>query len=168
MAKHPIGSPSEPQIHPLADCQSVKIGQGTKIWQFTVILPGAVIGANCNINSHCFVENDVVVGDNVTIKCGVYLWDGIRIEDGVFVGPNVTFSNDKYPRSKCWPSAFMKTTVKRGASIGAGAVVLPGVTIGVDAMVGAGSVVVKDVPDGAVVIGNPAKPQSSSDPNGGR
>lgn len=143
-------------VHPLADCQSTDIGEKTTIWQFTVVLPKASIGSNCNINSHCFVENDVIVGDNVTVKCGVYLWDGIRLENNVFVGPNATFTNDKTPRSKMYPSEFMVTQVKEGASIGAGAVILPGVTIGKRAMVGAGSVVTRDVPDDAVVYGAPA------------
>jgi len=121
------------------------------VWQFTVVLPGAQIGANCNLNSHCFVENDVVLGDNVTIKCGNYLWDGLTLEDNVFVGPNVTFSNDKYPRSKQYPEAFARTVVKQGASIGAGAVILPGITIGEGALVGAGAIVAKDVPAHSVV-----------------
>ena len=105
-------------IHPLADVASTHIGPNTKIWQFTVILPGAKIGADCNICSHCFIENDVVIGDRVTVKCGVQLWDGLRIEDDVFIGPNVTFTNDPFPRSKQYPSAFPVTTVKTGASIG--------------------------------------------------
>jgi acetyltransferase-like isoleucine patch superfamily enzyme len=140
-----------PFIHALADCQSTHIGAGSKVWQFTVVLPGAVIGAHCNLNSHCFVENDVVLGDKVTIKCGNYLWDGLTLEDDVFVGPNVTFSNDKYPRSKQYPEAFVRTVVKKGASIGAGAVILPGITIGEGAMVGAGAIVAKDVPAHSVV-----------------
>jgi acetyltransferase-like isoleucine patch superfamily enzyme len=144
-------------IHPLADCSSAQIGAGTKIWQFTVILPGAVIGRNCNINSHCFVENDVVIGDNVTVKAGVYLWDGMRIEDDVFVGPNVTFTNDRFPRSKRYPEKFLQTRIRRGASIGAGAIILPGLTVGADAMVGAGALVTKDVPDGAVTYGQAAQ-----------
>ena len=101
-------------IHPLADSQSSFIGTNTKIWQFTVILPDAKIGADCNICSHCFIENDVVIGDRVTVKCGVQLWDGLRIEDDVFIGPNVTFTNDPFPRSKQYPSAFPVTTVKTG------------------------------------------------------
>ena len=107
-------------IHPLADVASTHIGPNTKIWQFTVILPGAKIGADCNICSHCFIENDVVIGDRVTVKCGVQLWDGLRIEDDVFIGPNVTFTNDPFPRSKQYPSAFPVLTVKTGASIGGG------------------------------------------------
>lgn len=144
----------QPFIHPLADCSSTQIGNGTRVWQFTVILPGAVIGRNCNINSHCFIENDVVVGDNVTIKCGVYLWDGMRIEDNVFVGPNATFTNDLRPRSKRYPPKFALTLIKECASIGAGAVLLPGLTIGAHAMIGAGALVTKDVPDRTVVYGD--------------
>lgn len=143
--------------HPLADIQTKSIGDGTNIWQFCVVLPNAVIGKDCNICANVFVENDVIVGDRVTVKCGVQLWDGLRLEDDSFVGPNVTFSNDVNPRSKHWPEKFMTTIVKKGASIGAGATILPGVTIGEWAMVGAGAVVVKDVPAGATVVGNPAR-----------
>jgi len=141
----------------LADVQSPHIGPNTRIWQYVVILPGARIGADCNICSHCFIENDVVIGDRVTVKSGVQLWDGIRLEDDVFVGPNVTFTNDKFPRSKQYPAVFPATIVKRGSSIGGGAVILPGLTIGAGAMIGAGAVVTKSVPDGAVVVGNPAR-----------
>ena len=105
-------------IHPLSDVQTSKIGEGTKVWQYTVVLEGAVIGEKCNINAHCFIENDVVMGNDVTVKCGVYIWDGIRIEDGVFIGPNVTFTNDKFPRSKHYPGQFPKTVVRKGASFG--------------------------------------------------
>lgn len=144
-------------IHPLSDVQSKKIGTGTHIWQFVVVLANADIGENCNICSHCFIENNVRIGDRVTVKCGVQLWDGITLQSDVFVGPNVTFSNDKYPRSKQYPTEFPKTLIKKSASIGANATILPGITIGVGAMIGAGSVVTKDVPDYALVIGNPAK-----------
>jgi UDP-2-acetamido-3-amino-2,3-dideoxy-glucuronate N-acetyltransferase len=140
-------------VHPLADCQSTRIGAGTKIWQFSVVLPGAAIGSNCNVNSHCFVENDVVIGDNVTVKCGVYLWDGLRIEDDVFIGPNASFTNDRLPRSKQYPEKFLQTVIRRGASIGAGAVIAPGLTIGELAVIGAGAVVTKNVPAKAVVYG---------------
>ena len=121
------------------------------------MLPGAVIGADCNICDHTFIENDVRVGDRVTIKCGVQLWDGIRIEDDVFIGPNATFTNDPFPRSKRQPEQFDRTVVRQGASIGANATILPGVTVGVNAMVGAGAVVTRDVPPLAVVTGNPAR-----------
>ena len=144
-------------IHPLSDVQSPSIGAGTKVWQFAVILPGAVIGNDCNICAHTFIENEVVLGHRVTVKSGVYLWDGLTIEDDVFIGPCVAFSNDKYPRSKVYPDAFAQTLVKRGASIGANATVLPGIVLGENCMVGAGAVVTRDVPDNAVVLGNPAR-----------
>jgi UDP-2-acetamido-3-amino-2,3-dideoxy-glucuronate N-acetyltransferase len=154
--------PAKPNyfVHPLADVHASVIGRDTTIWQFCVILKGAKIGANVNICSHCFIENDVVIGDNVTVKNGIYIYDGITLEDNVFVGPNVTFTNDKTPRSKTYPAAFPKTIIRKGASIGGGAVILPGITIGENAMIGAGAVVTKDVPSGAVVYGNPARLQA--------
>jgi UDP-2-acetamido-3-amino-2,3-dideoxy-glucuronate N-acetyltransferase len=144
-------------IHEKADVQTKTVGEDTKIWQFTVVLPGAKIGNNCNINALCFIENDVVIGNNVTVKCGVQLWDGIIIEDNVFIGPNVTFTNDKYPRSKVYPKEFVRTIIKRKASIGANATILCGIIIGENAMIGAGSVITRDVPDGELWYGNPAK-----------
>ncbi|MDR3001284.1 MAG: N-acetyltransferase [Fibromonadaceae bacterium] len=144
-------------IHPLADVQSSQIGKGTKVWQFCVVLGGAQIGKNCNICMNVFIENDVVIGDNVTVKCGVQLWDGLRVEDDVFIGPNVTFTNDLIPRSGKRPAEFLKTVLKRGASIGAGSVIIAGHTIGEYALVGAGSVVTKDIPPHTVWYGNPAK-----------
>lgn len=145
-------------IHSTSDVQTSSVGKGTRVWQFCVILVGAKIGKQCNICSHCFIENDVIVGDRVTIKSGVQLWDGLRLEDDVFIGPNVTFTNDRYPRSKKYPESFPKTRVGKGASIGANATILPGIKIGEDALVGAGSVVTKDVPPGNTVVGVPAKP----------
>jgi acetyltransferase-like isoleucine patch superfamily enzyme len=144
-------------IHSLAEVQSSNIGQGTNIWQFCVVLPNAKIGDNCNICSHCFIENDIIIGNNVTVKCGVYLWDGIEIDDNVFIGPNVTFTNDKYPRSKQYPDSFLKIKIKKGASIGAGSIILGGVTIGEKAMIGAGSLVTKDIPANQLWMGSPAK-----------
>ena len=144
-------------IHPTAEVQSKNIGDNTTIWQFAIILNNAKIGSNCNINSHTFIENDVIIGDNVTVKCGVYLWDGLRVEDNVFIGPNATFTNDKYPKSKIKPKEFKKIILKKGCSIGANATIMPGITIGENAIVGAGSVVTKDVPEGVIVFGNPAK-----------
>lgn len=152
------------KIHPTADCQTDKIGDGTQVWQFSVILAGAVLGRNCNVNCHCFIENDVVVGDNVTIKSGVYLWDAVRIEDDVFVGPNVTFTTDVMPRSKQYPGEYPRTLIRRGASIGGGAVLLPGIEVGEGAMIGAGAVVTKDVPPRAVMIGSPAQVSRYLDP----
>ena len=144
-------------INPLAEVISPNIGQDTKIWQFTIVLPQAVIGNNCNICSHCFIENDVKIGNNVTIKCGVYLWDGMEIEDDVFIGPNVTFINDKYPRSKQYPDKFLKIKIKKGASIGAGSTIMGGITIGENAMIGAASFVNKNVPANELWIGSPAR-----------
>lgn len=144
-------------IHPSSDVQTDKIGHGTKVWQYVVILPGAIVGSDTNICAHCFVENDVRIGDRVTIKSGVQVWDGITIEDDVFVGPNVTLTNDKYPSSKDYSSPLLRTIIRKRASIGGGAVILPGLEIGEGAFVGAGSVVTKSVPANAVVIGNPAK-----------
>lgn len=144
-------------VHPQGICESTRVGDGTRIWAFAHVLPGAAIGRDCNICDHVFVENDVVLGDCVTVKCGVQLWDGVRIGDGVFIGPNATFTNDKFPRSKAHQAVLPTTLVAAGASIGANATVLPGVVVGAEAMVGAGSVVTADVPPGAVVMGNPAR-----------
>ncbi|WP_201302878.1 MULTISPECIES: DapH/DapD/GlmU-related protein [Aeromonas] len=144
-------------IHTLSDVQSKNIGKDTRIWQYSVVLQGAKIGTECNICAHTLIENDVIIGDRVTIKSGVYIWDGITIEDDVFIGPCVAFTNDRHPRSKIYPDEFSKMLIKNGASIGANATLLPGITIGRHAMVGAGAVVTKDVPDYAVVVGNPAK-----------
>lgn len=143
-------------IHPLSDCQA-PIPDSTNIWQFCVVLPDAKVGENCNVCSHCFIENDVEIGNNVTVKCGVQLWNGLRVEDDVFIGANVSFTNDRYPRSKQYPAAFEKTVIRKGASIGAGSVILCGIEIGEKAMIGAGSVVTKDVPAGELWVGNPAR-----------
>lgn len=145
------------QVHPLADVQTLAVGAGTTIWQFCVVLAGATIGANCNICAHVLIEADVVIGNNVTVKSGVQLWDGVTLEDDVFIGPNVTFTNDPFPRSKVRPIAFSRTTIQKGASIGGGAVLLPGVTVGVGAMIGAGSVVTRSVPPHTTFVGNPAR-----------
>ena len=143
-------------INSFSDVQTKIIGANTRIWQFVVVLRNARIGANCNICSHCFIENDVVVGDNVTVKNGVYLWDGISIEDDVFIGPNVTFTNDKYPRSK-QSYTIQRTILKSGCTIGAGCIILGGISIGKNAMVAAGSIVTKDIPDNELWMGTPAK-----------
>ena len=146
-----------PFVHPQGICESTHIGAGTRIWAFAHVLPGAVIGSDCNIYDHVFIENDVVLGDRVTIKCGVQLWDGLRVANDVFIGPNATFTNDKFPRSKSYPEEFAKTHLEDGASIGANATILPGITIGAKSMVGAGSVVTRSVPPRAIVLGNPAR-----------
>ena len=148
-------------LHSSSDVQTSHIGDGTRIWQYVVVLPGAQIGREVNICSHCFVENNVRVGDRVTIKSGVQLWDGVHLEDDVFVGPNVTFTNDRYPRSKNHSVVLLTTIVKAGASIGGGATILPGIEIGKGAIVGAGAVVTRSVPDYAIVVGNPARPVRS-------
>lgn len=149
--------------HPSAIVESGSIGKGTRVWAFAHILPGAVVGEECNICDGVFVENDVVIGDRVTIKCGVQVWDGVRLDDDVFVGPNATFTNDSFPRSKRRPEHFEKTIVRRGASIGANATILCGIEIGQNAMIGAGAVVTHNVPPNALVVGNPAVVRSYVD-----
>lgn len=147
-----------PFIHPQAIVESgAMIGGSTRVWAFAHVLPGARIGKDCNLCDHTFIENDVVIGDYVTIKCGVYIWNGIEIQDYVFVGPNVTFTNDKFPRSKQYPEKYARTVVCKGASLGANATILPGLRIGDRSMVGAGAVVTRDVPPNAIVTGNPAR-----------
>lgn len=150
-------SPAGYFFHRLAEVESTQVGHRTRIWAFAHVLPGATIGADCNICDHVFIENDVRIADRVTVKCGVQLWDGTTLEDDVFVGPNATFTNDPMPRSRKPPTSFARTTVKRGASIGANATILPGLTIGSMAVVGAGAVVTHDVPAYAIVTGNPAQ-----------
>lgn len=139
-------------IHNLSDVQTTNIGENTNIWQYCVVLPEATIGSGCNICSHCFIENEVIIGNNVTIKCGVQIWDGIEIEDDVFIGPNVTFCNDRYPKSKNKDFKLEKIIVKKGAAIGANATILPGITIGSNSIIAAGSVVLRDVPDNTTYI----------------
>lgn len=144
-------------IHPLSDCQNKNIPESSNIWQYCVVLPGAQIGENVNICSHCFIENDVKIGNDVTIKCGVQIWDGIELEDNVMIGSNVTFTNDMYPRAKNKDWKLLHTRVCKGATIGAGSTLLPGITIGERAFIAAGSVVTKDVPAGELWMGSPAK-----------
>jgi UDP-2-acetamido-3-amino-2,3-dideoxy-glucuronate N-acetyltransferase len=150
-----MGATGNIYIHPTSDVSSSNIGRGTRIWQYCVVLAGAKIGSDGNICSHCFIENDVVIGDRVTIKSGVQIWDGLRIEDDVFIGPNAAFTNDMFPRSKNYSAKLLTTTIHKGASIGANATILPGVTIGMKSMVGAGTVVLRNVPPYAIVVGNP-------------
>lgn len=152
-------------IHELSDVQTKYIGENTRIWQYVIILPNATIGSDCNICSHCYIENDVKIGNRVTVKSGVYLWDGITLEDNVFVGPNVSFTNDNYPRSK-QTFELQRITVRKGASIGAGSVIIGGVEIGENAAIGAGSVVTKNVPPNELWFGHPAKKKGIIDSNG--
>jgi len=152
-------------VHSHALVETDQIGPGTRIWAFVHVMKGASIGANCNVGEHSFIESGVTIGDNVTIKNGNMLWEGITLQDGVFVGPHVTFTNDLYPRSPRLSHAqaryadrswLVPTLVEEGASLGGGAIILAGVTIGRYAMVGAGALVTKDVPRHALVVGSPA------------
>jgi acetyltransferase-like isoleucine patch superfamily enzyme len=144
-------------IHPTSLVNSKNIGKNTKIWAFCNVLEKAQIGQDCNICDHVFIENDVIIGNKVTIKCGVQLWDGLRVEDEVFIGPNVTFANDKYPRSKQYLNQPLVTTIKKNASIGSNATILPGITIGQNAIIGAGAVVTNNVPPNSIIKGNPGR-----------
>ena len=144
-------------VHRLAEVNTRFIGDNTKIWQFVVVLENAKIGNNCNISCHCFIENDVKIGNNVTIKSGVYLWDGLRIGNNVFVGPNVTFINDKYPHSKQYPERFLETIIEDDVSIGAGAIIMGGVNLGKGSMIAAGSLVTKNIPEKQLWFGSPAR-----------
>jgi acetyltransferase-like isoleucine patch superfamily enzyme/dTDP-4-dehydrorhamnose 3,5-epimerase-like enzyme len=157
-------------VHPQGICESHSVGAGTKVWAFAHVLPGAVVGKDCNICDHVFIENDVILGDRVTVKCGVQLWDGLRVGSDVFIGPNVTFTNDPFPKSKKPPAEFPRTTLEEGCSIGANATILPEISIGRNAMVGAGAVVTRSVPPNAIVLGNPARIHgySSRDNDGAR
>jgi len=148
---------AQPFIHDRALCETREVGDGTRVWAFAYILEGARIGRDVNVCSHVFIEDEVVVGDRVTIKSGVQLWNGLEVEDDVFIGPNATFTNDLFPRSKQRPETWPRTRLRRGASIGANATILAGTTIGERAMVGAGAVVTRDVGPGEVVAGNPAR-----------
>jgi acetyltransferase-like isoleucine patch superfamily enzyme/dTDP-4-dehydrorhamnose 3,5-epimerase-like enzyme len=143
--------------HETAIVETESIGDGTRIWAFAHILPGARIGRECNICDQVFIENDVVIGDRVTVKCGVQLWDGVRIEDDVFIGPNATFTNDPFPRSRQRPKGFLPALIKKGASIGANATLLPGLTVGERAVIAAGAVLTHNAPPHAILAGNPAR-----------
>jgi len=157
---HPVTSPGRTvaeRFHRTALVESEHIGEGTQVWAYAHILPGARVGRNCNICDHTFVENDVIIGDRVTIKCGVQLWDGLRVEDDVFIGPNATFTNDRFPRSRQHLAEYPRTVIKRGASIGANATLAPGIVIGEMAMVGAGAVVTHNAPPHSKLAGNPAR-----------
>lgn len=144
-------------VHAQGLCETKSVGLGTRVWAFAHILEGAVVGRECNICDGVFVESDVVIGDQTTIKSGVQLWDGVRLGNCVFVGPNATFTNDIFPRSKKHLASYPKTVVRDGASIGANATIMPGIQIGEGAMIGAGTVVLADVPARAVIVGNPGR-----------
>jgi acetyltransferase-like isoleucine patch superfamily enzyme len=147
-----------PFIHEKALCEG-EVGAGTRVWAFAHVMEGARVGEDCNLCDHCFVENGAVVGNRVTVKNGVLLWDKVTIGDEVFLGPNVVFTNDLNPRAafKKKPADFLPTTVGQGATLGANATIVCGVTLGEQCFVGAGSVVVDDVPAHALVVGNPAR-----------
>lgn len=145
------------RAHPAALVESDQIGAGTRIWAFAHVLSGAVIGRDCNIGDHCYIEGGVVLGDAVVVKNGVSIWDGVTLEDRVFAGPNVAFTNDRVPRAKTPRPEWDRTLVRAGASLGANATILPGITIGRHALIGAGAVVTRDVPDYALMLGNPAR-----------
>ncbi len=153
-------------IHPTAEVHAKNVGENTCIWQYCVVLENAVIGNNCNINFSVFIENDVIIGNNVTIKSGVQMWDGLRVGNDVFIGPNATFTNDMLPRSKQYPESYARTIIEDGASIGANATILCGITIGSYAMIGAGSVITKNVPPFTLWYGNPAKHEGYASRNG--
>ncbi len=144
-------------VHDRAWCESVNIGKDSRIWAFSHVMKGAEIGSGCNVGEHCFIENEVKIGNDVTVKNGISIWDGIIIEDKVFLGPHMVFTNDLKPRSKAHDYKQLRTLVKEGATIGANATIIGGITIGRYSMTGAGSVVTKDIPDHALVFGNPAK-----------
>lgn len=143
--------------HALVD-RGAHVGARTRVWAFAHLLPGSEIGEDCNICDHTFIEGAVKVGNRVTIKCGIYLWDGTIVEDDVFLGPNVVLTNDRNPRSRVHLKEYPLMRLRKGASIGANATLLPGIEIGEYALVGAGSVVTQSVPAYALVIGNPARP----------
>lgn len=146
-------------VHPNGLCESDDVGAGTRIWAFAHVMSGARVGAGCNIGGGAFVESGAVIGDRVTIKNNVLVWDRVTVEDECFLGPNAVFTNDMTPRAAFKKSAdeFLPTLLRRGATIGANATIVCGTTIGANAMVGAGSVVIRDVPDHALVVGNPAR-----------
>jgi UDP-2-acetamido-3-amino-2,3-dideoxy-glucuronate N-acetyltransferase len=146
-------------VHPEALVESDEVGEGTQVWAFAHIMKGAVVGRSCKVGDHAFIESGAVLGERVTVKNGCLIWHGVHIEDDVFVGPNVVFTNDPAPRVRYQTTAedWLETHVGERASIGANSTILCGIRIGRNAMVGAGSVVTRDVPDHALVVGNPAR-----------
>jgi acetyltransferase-like isoleucine patch superfamily enzyme len=155
MAKEPVSAIFFQ--HPLSLVESEEIGPDTRIWAWAHVMHGARVGASCNIGEHCFIETGAVLGDRVTVKNGVEIWDGVEAEDDVFLGPNAVLTNDRRPRSKVYHDAPERTVLRRGASVGANATLLCGITVGRHAMIGAGAVVTRDVPDHGLVLGNPAR-----------
>lgn len=153
--------------HPTSIVNTKSVGPNTKIWQYSVLQEGSIIGSNCNINFSCFIEKGVIIGNNVTVKSGIYLWNGIECEDNVFLGPNVVFTNDIFPRSKQYKEPI-KTLIKAGASVGANCTILAGVTLGRYCLIGMGSVVTKDIPDYALCYGNPSKFKGWVDEDGNK
>ncbi len=152
-------------VHPTAIVDSIDIGEKTRIWAFVHIFNNVKIGEDCNICDHCLIESNVILGNRVTVKSGIYIWDGVEIEDDVILGPNVVFTNDIRPRSKNYKE-IIKTVIGKGSSIGANSTILAGVTIGKYAMTGIGTVVTRDIPDYALVYGNPGKQKGWVDENG--
>jgi len=145
-------------IHKTAEVsERADIGAGTKIWNLAQVRENAVIGENCVISKNVYVDFDVIIGNRVKVQNNVNIYHGVQIEDDVFLGPSMTFTNDMYPRSFNGDFEVYNTLVKKGASIGANATIVCGVTIGEYAMVGAGSVVTKDIKDYNLVVGNPAR-----------
>jgi UDP-2-acetamido-3-amino-2,3-dideoxy-glucuronate N-acetyltransferase len=153
-------------VHSTSIVETARIGDGTRIWAYTHVMQDVSIGAHCNIGEHCFIESGVSIGNGVTIKNGNMLWEGVHVEDGVFLGPQVIFTNDLYPRSPRLPQAKKRyadrgwlrpTWIERGATLGAGAVILAGITIGKFCMVAAGSTVTRSLPPHALAVGSPAR-----------
>jgi len=147
----------DPFVHGTALVESDRVGPGTRIWAFVHVLKGAEIGRDCNIGDHCYIEGGVNIGDEVVIKNGVSIWTGVTIEDRAFIGPNVAFTNDTVPRAKVFRDEYERMLVREGASIGANATLLSGITVGRYALIGAGSLLAHDVPDFGLVYGNPAR-----------
>jgi acetyltransferase-like isoleucine patch superfamily enzyme len=143
-------------VHPSALVESVAIGEGSRVWAFAHVMAGAVLGRSCNVGDHSFIEEGVTIGDDCVIKNGVSIWTGVKLGNRVFVGPNAAFTNDFLPRATV-RREFLDTIVEDGASIGANATIVCGITIGRSAMIGAGSVVTRDVPAYSLTYGNPAK-----------
>jgi UDP-2-acetamido-3-amino-2,3-dideoxy-glucuronate N-acetyltransferase len=144
-------------VHPHALCESDEIGERSRVWAFAHVMKNVRIGADCNIGDHAFVESGVVIGDRVTVKNGVAIWEGVEIEDDVFLGPNCVLTNDLMPRSRVFHEENVRTYIRRGASIGANATIIAGITLGEYCLVGAGAVVTRDVPPFAIVVGSPAR-----------